>query len=314
MFGLHTPTAPSMRVQVSNLISTLSSIFFSNPFSIYFSILVKTFCYMLVPKPDSSPDGLSKSKESSVKTSMANNTETVYDTIVQKLLHIWKLATNISKKQKQVCTDRLGCDLGLGSGSAIPLFQIFAKLNGATTTIDVASEWTEFDVKAALSAKMGRFLGDECYIVAPGGKAMNDGDVTKVGQLGVGKGGQVELRYRGWGGAKKAEAEAVLTSEPASAATQSAGVTTLGQSSKVDTLRGKMGLGTTEEEPTKVDSVQLETRADTPEEKVRAHPPHLMPSPTPTLPLSILLAVLSISTLHPCSSTQWPWSLFSSAP
>ena len=272
---------------MSNLISTLSSIFLSNAFSIFFSILVKTYCYMLVPKRDSSPDGLSKSKENSVKTTTANSTETVYDTIVQKLLHIWKLATNISKKQKQaklylssmptdvclvarlaivhhmiwdhvasrphprdltnvhackdckplretdpvqqVCTDHLGCDLGLGSGSAVPLFQIFAKLNGATTTIDVASEWTETHVKAALSAKTGRFLGDECYIVAPGGKAMNDGDVTKVGQLGVGKGAQLEFRYRGWGGANMAEAEAVLTSEPASAAPQSAGVTTLGQ-------------------------------------------------------------------------------------
>ena len=143
---------------------------------------------------------------------------------------------------RQLRTNLLGYDLGLVSRSATPTFQIFTKLNGATKTIDVASEWTQSDVKAALSDKIGHFLGDECYLVAPGGKAMNGGDVTTMGQLGVGKGGHLELRYRARGGGgvlarfsccgvekAEAEAKAAPTSDPASAAGQSADVTTLGQ-------------------------------------------------------------------------------------
>ena len=101
---------------------------------------------------------------------------------------------------QQVRTNHLGRDLGAGSGSATSNFQILVKLNGATKTIDVASEWKASDVKAALSAKTGRFLGNECYLVTQAGKAMNDGDVTTMGQLGVGKGGQLEIRYRAPGG------------------------------------------------------------------------------------------------------------------
>ena len=92
---------------------------------------------------------------------------------------------------QQVRTNHLGYDLGSGSGSATHHFQIFAKVNGATKTIDVASDWTETDLKAALSAKTGRFLGAESYFVASGGRAMNDGGVTTIGQHGVGKGGQL---------------------------------------------------------------------------------------------------------------------------
>ena len=51
---------------------------------------------------------------------------------------------------QQVRTNNLGCDLSSGSGSAMPLFQIFAKLDGATTTINVALEWAAYDVKTCL--------------------------------------------------------------------------------------------------------------------------------------------------------------------
>ena len=146
---------------------------------------------------------------------------------------------------QQVFTSHLSTDLVSGSRPTTPNFQIFAKLNGATKTIDAASEWTLTDVKAALSDKTGRFLGDEFYLVAPGGKLINDSDVTTIGQCGVGKGGQLECRYRARGGGgvltrcldrrpdkasekAMAAAAAVTTSEPASAA-QSTDVTTLGQ-------------------------------------------------------------------------------------
>ena len=145
---------------------------------------------------------------------------------------------------QQVRTNHLGYDLGSGSGSATHHFQIFAKVNGATKTIDVASEWTETDLKAALSAKTGRFLGAESYFVASGGRAMNDGGVTTIGQHGVGKGSQLELRFRARGGgyilarlsrpdrgAEKVVVETASTSEPASVAGQSADVITLGQAS-----------------------------------------------------------------------------------
>jgi len=153
-----------------------------------------------------------------------------------------RVVSNLPPVQ-QVRTNHLGYDLGSGSGSGTHHFQIFAKVNGATKTIDVASEWTESDVKAALVAKTGRFLGDECYLVTPGGKAINDGDVRTMGQLGVGKGGQLEVRFRVRGGGGvlarfccgtekvEAEAEAVPTAEPASVVGPSADVTTLGQAS-----------------------------------------------------------------------------------
>ena len=142
---------------------------------------------------------------------------------------------------QQVRTNHFGCDLSSGSGSAKPLFQIFAKLNGDTKTINVALEWTQSEVKAALAAKTGRFLGEECYFVAPAGKAMNDGKTT-IGQCGLGKASQLEVRVRVRGGGgvlariccgtekveAEAEAEVVPTSEPASAAPRSTDATTFG--------------------------------------------------------------------------------------
>jgi len=181
-----------------------------------------------------------------------------------------RVVSNLPPVQ-QVRTNHLGYDLGSGSGSGTHHFQIFAKVNGATKTIDVASEWTESDVKAALVAKTGRFLADECYLVASGGKAMNDGDVTTIGKRGVGKGGQLEVRYRARGGGgsmslshrtrpnkalvttigmfarlsspdrgaekaaeKAVAAETASTSEPASATAQFADVQALGQSMQLD--------------------------------------------------------------------------------
>ena len=86
---------------MSILFSTLSRSFVSVFFSIPFSILAKTYCYMMVPKRGLSAYGLSKPMENSVKTTKANSIETVNDTVVQKPLHISEPAADISEKPTQ---------------------------------------------------------------------------------------------------------------------------------------------------------------------------------------------------------------------
>ena len=77
-----------------------------------------------------------------------------------------------------------------------PMQQIRVKVDGATVMVHAATNWTENDVKVALAEKLGRSLGDDYYFVA-GGKALNDGNGTTLGALGVvGRGCVLELRRR----------------------------------------------------------------------------------------------------------------------
>ena len=96
-----------------------------------------------------------------------------------------------------------------------PTQQIRVKVDGATVMVHAATNWTENDVKAALAEKLGRSLGDDYYFVA-GGKALNDGNGTTLGALGVvGRGCVLELRRRTRGGgcgASKAPAEGPMLS------------------------------------------------------------------------------------------------------
>ena len=80
-----------------------------------------------------------------------------------------------------------------------PTFQIQVKVDGATVMLDAGSAWTAADVKAALHAKIGRSSGGY-YLVAGGGKPLNDGAATTLAALGVGPGDQLELRGRLRGG------------------------------------------------------------------------------------------------------------------
>ena len=85
-------------------------------------------------------------------------------------------------------------------GGALPaLFQLQVKVEGATVMLDAGSAWTAADVKAALHAKTGRASGG-CYLVAGGGKPLDDGAATTLAALGVGPGDRLELRGRLRGG------------------------------------------------------------------------------------------------------------------
>ena len=85
------------------------------------------------------------------------------------------------------------------SGGSPPTFQIQVKVDGATVMLDAGSAWTAADVKAALHAKIGR-ASDGYYLVAGGGKPLDDGAATTLAALGVGRGDQLELRGRLRGG------------------------------------------------------------------------------------------------------------------
>ena len=78
------------------------------------------------------------------------------------------------------------------SGGSPPTFQIQVKVDGATVMLDAGSAWTAADVKAALHTKTGRASGGY-YLVAGGGKPLNDGAATTLAALGVGRGDQLEL-------------------------------------------------------------------------------------------------------------------------
>ena len=78
-------------------------------------------------------------------------------------------------------------------------FQIQVKVDGATIMLDAGSAWTAADVKAALHTKTGRASGGY-YLVAGGGKSLNDSAATTLAALGVGPGDQLELRGRLRGG------------------------------------------------------------------------------------------------------------------
>ena len=80
-----------------------------------------------------------------------------------------------------------------------PTFQIQVKVDGATVMLDAGSAWTAADVKAALHTKTGRGSGGY-YLVAAGGKPLNDSAATTLAALGVGPGDQLELRGRLRGG------------------------------------------------------------------------------------------------------------------
>ena len=85
-------------------------------------------------------------------------------------------------------------------GGAPPaLFQLQVKVDGATVMLDAGSAWTAADVKAALHAKTGRASGGY-YLVAAGGKPLDDGAATTLAALGVGPGDRLELRGRLRGG------------------------------------------------------------------------------------------------------------------
>ena len=84
-------------------------------------------------------------------------------------------------------------------GGAPPAFQLQVKVEGATVMLDAGSAWTAADVKAALHAKTGRASGG-CYLVAAGGKPLDDGAATTLAALGVGRGDRLELRGRLRGG------------------------------------------------------------------------------------------------------------------
>merc|ERR1719424_2414585 len=85
------------------------------------------------------------------------------------------------------------------SGSLPSTFQIQVKVDGATVMLDAGSAWTAADVKAALHTKIGR-ASRGYYLVAGGGKPLNDGAATTLAALGVGPGDQLELRGRLRGG------------------------------------------------------------------------------------------------------------------
>ena len=85
-------------------------------------------------------------------------------------------------------------------GGAPPaLFQLQVKVEGATVMLDAGWAWTAADVKAALRAKTGRASGGY-YLVAGGGKPLDDGAATTLAALGVGPGDRLELRGRLRGG------------------------------------------------------------------------------------------------------------------
>ena len=84
-------------------------------------------------------------------------------------------------------------------GGAPSGFQLQVKVDGATVMLDAGSAWTAADVKAALHAKTGRASGG-CYLVAAGGKPLDDGAATTLAALGVGRGDRLELRGRLRGG------------------------------------------------------------------------------------------------------------------
>ena len=84
-------------------------------------------------------------------------------------------------------------------GNFPPAFQLQVKVDGATVMLDAGSAWTAADVKAALHAKTGRASGG-CYLVAAGGKPLDDGAATTLAALGVGPGDRLELRGRLRGG------------------------------------------------------------------------------------------------------------------
>ena len=65
------------------------------------------------------------------------------------------------------------------SGGSPPTFQIQVKVDGATVMLDAGSAWTAADVKAALHTKTGRGSGGY-YLVAGGGKPLNDGAATTL--------------------------------------------------------------------------------------------------------------------------------------
>ena len=90
-------------------------------------------------------------------------------------------------------------------GAAPPtLFQLQVKVDGATVMLDAGSAWTAADVKAALHAKTGRAIAG-CYLVAAGGKPLDDGAATTLAALGVGRGDRLELRGRLRGGGPSQE-------------------------------------------------------------------------------------------------------------
>ena len=84
-------------------------------------------------------------------------------------------------------------------GNSPPAFQLQVKVDGATVMLDAGSAWTAADVKAALHAKAGRASGG-FYLVAAGGKPLDDGAATTLAALGVGPGDRLELRGRLRGG------------------------------------------------------------------------------------------------------------------
>ena len=75
---------------------------------------------------------------------------------------------------------------------ADPTFQIQVKVDGATVMLDACSAWNVADVKVALHAKIGRASGGY-YLVAGGGKPLNDSAATTLAALGVAP-GQRRLR------------------------------------------------------------------------------------------------------------------------
>ena len=89
-------------------------------------------------------------------------------------------------------------------GGAPPAFQLQVKVEGATVMLDAGSAWTAADVKAALHAKTGRASGGY-YLVARGGKPLDDGAATTLAALGVGPGDRLELRGRLRGGGPSQE-------------------------------------------------------------------------------------------------------------
>ena len=85
-----------------------------------------------------------------------------------------------------------------GSGGAPPtLFQLQVKVDGATVMLDAGSAWTAADVKAALHAKTGRASGGY-YLVAAGGKPLDDGAATTLAAHLRGLQGQHRGRRRWW--------------------------------------------------------------------------------------------------------------------
>ena len=83
-------------------------------------------------------------------------------------------------------------------GGAPPAFQLQLKVDRHGHARR-RSAWTAADVKAALHAKTGRASGDY-YLVAAGGKPLDDGAATTLAALGVGPGDRLELGGRLRGG------------------------------------------------------------------------------------------------------------------